>query len=164
MTTPNFTFDRSDSPPLYASLESFGLKVSSWDFQAELVTCGLHPKLVTILAELHKFSQAIAFALTESTPLDPIAFVDDSYLIRHGLLSFSTVSLTSWKQRHTAEALRLGALIYVKDLLREFPRSVIGMNILVQKLKDSLDPIAGYEHQDTVAFCHGWHVRQQRHG
>jgi hypothetical protein len=77
----------------------------------------------------------------ETVNYDPIAFYDDAHAIQHCLLTYTDDPLVWGRKRHVEEALRMASLIYIKEILQEFPRSATGSRNLVQKLKTSLSVV-----------------------
>ena len=142
MTEPHFAYETFEDATSYQQMIPSGLETIDRSPTYLSDAFGLEPGLSTVLEKLYRFSKAVEFALTSSAPLSPQAFVEDSYSIRHGLLSFSSSASSSAQERHIQEGLRLGALIYMKDLLREFPRSVVGMEVLIERLKKQLELVS----------------------
>jgi hypothetical protein len=102
-----------------------------------LVPCHIHEGLISIMTDLAYFCAALASARSEKSPifLDPIAYSEDMFSIEHRLLSFPNLS----SQPSITNACRLGALLYIKTILEEFPHSKYGSTLLLQQLRMSLN-------------------------
>ena len=84
--------------------------------------------------------------LTPEARMDPTSFIEDWYSIEYQLLLSGPKEDASdgdfiHANDDLGEAFRLAALIYMKEILREFLLSTIGSRILVSKLKVSLDSV-----------------------
>jgi hypothetical protein len=94
------------------------------------------------MRELALFSQAVQFIKSQqSISVDPEAFSEDMYWIQYKLLSFPTILRAGSKERDIDNACRMGALLYMKAILEEFPHSATGSSILLRRLQESLDKI-----------------------
>jgi hypothetical protein len=106
-----------------------------------LVSSGLHPRLWAVLHELSCFSFLANEKFDQESALfDPETFVYRLYSIHCDLLSFSPDTGRS-SDLHLNEAIRMGALLYIKDILQNFLFSPMQCRILVQNLKDGLSEI-----------------------
>ena len=107
----------------------------------------LLPQLADVLAEFCVFSKAVEQTLlTPEARLHPKSFIEDWFSIEYQLLLSGPMEDISdgdfyHESDDLGEAFRLAALIYMKEILREFLLSTIGSRILVSKLKTSLDKI-----------------------
>lgn len=86
------------------------------------------------------FYQSIQFASTTKSLLDPKDFLNDIYWIEYELLSFPS-SLEVSQESSIDKATRIGALLFMKSILEEFPHSTTGPLILLQQLQESLSTI-----------------------
>ena len=97
-----------------------------------------------ILTDLRHFSRAIEQALLEpEARLDPKELIEACYSIQYQLLLTGPIEdVTDGGFVHDNDeqgnAFRLGAIIYVKEILQDFAFSVTGSRMLVSKLKTSL--------------------------
>ena len=105
------------------------------------------PQLADVLAELRVFSKAVEQTLlTPEARLDPKSFIEDWFSIQYQLLLSAPKEDVSdsgsiHENDDLEEAFRLAAILYMKEILREFLLSTIGSSILVSKLKTSLDNV-----------------------
>ncbi len=139
---PYLDFDRSDRPPTWSVLSSATKKATTERMASLLAACHIHPNLIITMTELALFSQLIQF--TESHPkilLDPIVFIEDMHWTQYKLLSFPTSLSESSKEQDIDHACRVGALLYMKSILEQFPYSATGFSILLRRLQESLDRI-----------------------
>lgn len=130
-------FRRSGVPSLHTKL---GLSSLPEDGSLAQITSFLvcRPRLVSALEDLMHFSEAIDFCLTQGpVKVDQRAFVEDSYHILYGLMS-QPETRDEEDVNSIEEALRVGALIYMKAISQEFPFSVLGSQTLVRRLKKLL--------------------------
>ena len=120
------------------------------------------PQLADVLTELRVFSKGVEQTLlTPEVRLDPKSFIEDWYYIQYQLLlSGSEEDVSDGDFIHEndelGEAFRLAALIYMKEILREFMFSTIGSRILVSKLKTSLDNVLATEVTPTSSSLFLW--------
>lgn len=97
-----------------------------------------------VLTDLRHFSGAIEQTiLTPEARLDPKDFIEACYSIQYELLSSGpaedvTDGDFAYDNDELGNAFRLGAIIYMKEILREFTFSATGSRILVSKLRTSL--------------------------
>jgi hypothetical protein len=111
-----------------------------------LVSHGLQQCLVDSYIQMRHFSLAMVVALNYRTmKIDPVAFVEDTYQIQYQLTLFSSAPIIGVAEQCLEEALRMGGLIYMKDLLREYPMAALGTTNLVHRLKDALTDILNVE-------------------
>ena len=100
-----------------------------------------------MLTDLRHFSRAIERTLLEpEARLDPKELIEACYSIQYQLLlTGSTEGFTDGGFVHDNDeqgnAFRLGAIIYMKEILQDFAFSVTGSRILLSKLKKSLSII-----------------------
>ncbi|KAM3069367.1 hypothetical protein ACMFMG_005473 [Clarireedia jacksonii] len=114
---------------------------------------GIHAKLREIMLNVALFSQSINYASNTGMVFDPEEFSDDLYWIEYQLLTFPT----SLSGQVTAidEATRIGALLFMKSILQEYPHSTTGPSILLQKLQKSLSTIdiTKHDRQWLIWLC-----------
>ena len=97
-----------------------------------------------MLTDLRHFSRLIEQTLLEpEAGLDPKELIEASYSIQYQLLLTGPVEdVTDGEFVHDNDelgnAFRLGAIIYMKEILQNFAFSITGSRILVSKLKTSL--------------------------
>ncbi|TGO20965.1 hypothetical protein BPAE_0252g00080 [Botrytis paeoniae] len=108
--------------------------------EISLARCGIHRNLVRIMQYLAIFYQSIQFASLSRLLLDPGDFLDDIYWIEYELLSFP-LSLEGDQEPIIDKATRIGALLFMKSILEEYPHSSTGPSILLQQLQESLSTI-----------------------
>ena len=105
----------------------------------------LLPRFTDILKRLRDFSRIIEQTpLTPDTRLDPKEFIEACYSIQYQLLSNTFVEKDVGDglpigNDELGEAFRLGAIIYMKEILRELTCSATDSSIIVSKLKTSLN-------------------------
>lgn len=100
---------------------------------------GIRTSLVQILTNLSLFHQTITLArLNSNLVLPSESFSNDLYTLEHYLLSFPSTLHSPAHEPALSAALRFSALIYLKAVLQEFPHSVTGSRILVEKVKEKL--------------------------
>ena len=105
------------------------------------------PQLADVLTEFRVFSKAVEQTLlTPEARLDPKRFIEDWFSIQYQLLLSGPKEDISdggsiQENDDLGEAFRLAAILYMKEILREFLLSTIGSSILVSKLKTSLDNV-----------------------
>lgn len=144
--TPYLDFHRSKRPSIWSTLPVQKLQTAQRNITRLLTACQVLPDLIAIMAELAHFSQAVQFARSESSILyDPAAFSEDMYWIEYKLLSFPTTLPEISEERGIDKACRLGALLYMKAILEEFPHSATGSSILLKQLQESLYKISAVE-------------------
>jgi hypothetical protein len=108
-----------------------------------LISHHLDPELIEIFAKLTRFSRAIEFALTRtSAPLEKLPFVEDTFQIQFDLVLFPEPESYEGDELCLQEALRMGALIFIKETLQEYPLASVGSINLVRGLKDALSSIS----------------------
>jgi hypothetical protein len=105
-----------------------------------LTNCEIHPDLIAIMIALACFAQAIRSAtpFNPKLELDPAACSEDMYWIEYRLLSFHSARPKACREKDIDRACRLGALIYIKATLTEFPHSKTGSSFLVEELQEVL--------------------------
>ncbi|APA13234.1 hypothetical protein sscle_10g080040 [Sclerotinia sclerotiorum 1980 UF-70] len=102
--------------------------------------CGIHSNLMEIMQHLAIFYQSIQFAASSRNLLEPRDFLNDIYWIEYELLSFP-LSTGINQESGINKATRIGALLFMKSIIDEFPHSTIGPSILLQQLQESLSTI-----------------------
>ncbi|KAJ8060221.1 hypothetical protein OCU04_010564 [Sclerotinia nivalis] len=102
--------------------------------------CEIHSNLMEIMQHLAIFYQSIQFAASSKTLLEPRDFVNDIYWIEYELLSFP-LSIGASQDSGINKATRIGALLFMKSIIQEFPHSVTGPSILLQQFQESLSTI-----------------------
>lgn len=134
---PYLNLERSDTPPIWSSLSSQDLKTIQKNTKALFAPCDIHLSLSTPLTELAYFSAALRHSKSNpSIPLNATAYSEDIYSLEYKLLTCPETT------NSIENACRLGALIYIKTVLEEFPHSRIGAVILLQKLRAALRNIS----------------------
>jgi len=107
-----------------------------------LTSSYIDPNLIINYQNLFHFSHATTHALNLGlSTTTSRAFVESSYQIKYSLLAFSSTKPPHSPAHFLEEALRIGALIYMNEILEELPFSVVGSTHLVQKLKESLEEV-----------------------
>ncbi|KAF7869974.1 hypothetical protein EAF04_004758 [Stromatinia cepivora] len=101
--------------------------------------CEVHSNLMEIMQHLAIFYQSIQFAASSKTLLEPRDFLNDIYWIEYELLSFP-LSIVN-QESGINKATRIGALLFMKTIIEEFPHSTTGPSILLQQLQESLSII-----------------------
>ncbi len=123
--------------PIFSSVPSSEREERTGSLIGALESCDFNSSLVSTIQDLIQFSQALDYALTrENVLFHPRAFDEDMILIQRALLAAPEA------ERNIERACRVGALIYIKSITKEFPHSASTSKILVQKLKSSLNGIA----------------------
>lgn len=162
MSRPFFHFNGSYRRPIYrkAYLPGYDTLASLTTAHTRLQT--LLPQLVNVLTELREFSAVIEQTLlTPEARLDPKDFIEAWYSIQYQLLSgeqFEDISDGGFVHDNNAmrEAFRLGAIIYLKEILQEFTFSAIGSGVLVSKLRISLEPVLASDVTPTSSSLLLW--------
>jgi hypothetical protein len=99
----------------------------------------IQQSLIHVLTSLSLFIQTLKLPRSDpQMPLSPEAFSDDLYTLEHCLLSFPSMLPSPAHESALLVGLRFSALIYLKAVLQEFPHSVNGSRILLQKVKEAL--------------------------
>lgn len=109
--------------------------------RALLTKSQVHPALVTTMTHLAHFSLALQEARRRpkgDVMFDPNTFAEDLYWIEYNLLSFSKDLPADVPERTVEKACRIGALLYMKAILQEFPNSMTGSSILLARLREAL--------------------------
>jgi Fungal specific transcription factor domain len=100
---------------------------------------GIHPYLIQTLISTSLFIQALASArLNPTSNLSPKAFSNDLYTLEYSLLSFPSTLPPLCRESAISTSLRFSVLIYLKVVLQEFPHSVNGSSLLVERVKEGL--------------------------
>jgi hypothetical protein len=85
ITSTHFPSVRSQRPSVYVALPLPGLDLTDDSLSALLISYSLDTKLIAMFTNLTRFSRAVEFVLTRtSVPLDPLAFVEDTFEIQLG--------------------------------------------------------------------------------
>jgi hypothetical protein len=92
-----------------------------------------------VFTKLTRFSQAVDFSLTRTlVPIEPLAFVADTFEIQSELLSILEPDSYESDVLSLREALRMGALIFMKEIVQEYPLALLGST---QRMKNALSSI-----------------------
>ncbi|KAF8856520.1 hypothetical protein BDZ45DRAFT_594134 [Acephala macrosclerotiorum] len=135
--SPLLQFTRSPLPPTWTIVPERWLTEICSSLSLILLKSGLHTDIVGAMVELAYFTQAIRMASSSTDiSLDPAPFAEDLYWIEHSLLLVPDSA-----EQSINKACRLGALLYVKAILQEFPHSATGASILTHQLHKSLNAI-----------------------
>ncbi|TVY73181.1 hypothetical protein LSUE1_G006318 [Lachnellula suecica] len=138
---PLLDFNRSPRQSTWSLLSAQRLDTTNRDMRLVLTKCGVHPELIGIMTELACFSQAIRFASEASIFFDPTTFSEDLYWLEYSLLDFSSRLPPGEAEVVIDKACRLGALLYMKAILEEFPHSATGSRYLLTQLRASLGEV-----------------------
>ncbi|CZR53005.1 uncharacterized protein PAC_02883 [Phialocephala subalpina] len=142
--TPLLQFPRSPNEPTWSIVPERWLTETCSGLSLILLKSGVHADIASAMIELAYFTQAIRMASSIiDLSLDPAAFAEDLYWIEHSLLLIPDSA-----EQSINKACRLGALLYVKAILQEFPHSATGASVLTHQLRESLDSI--YMTEDNV--------------
>jgi Fungal specific transcription factor domain len=99
----------------------------------------IHRFLIETLTSMSLFAQTLNLTRSSSCiTLSAESFSNDLYTLEHNLLSFPSTLPSPAHEPALSVSLRFSALIYLKSVLQEFPHSVNGSRILVEKLRESL--------------------------
>ena len=143
---PLFHFEMTHRPAIYSKsyLPVYGPLSDSSVVHTELQT--LLPRFIDVLTELRDFSRLREQTLhTRDARLDPKDLVEACYSIQHQLLPKVPATKNTPpgdlinSNDELGEAFRLGAIIYLREILQGFMSSATGSSILVTKLKTSLN-------------------------
>ncbi|PQE10162.1 Fungal specific transcription factor domain-containing protein [Rutstroemia sp. NJR-2017a WRK4] len=107
---------------------------------------GIHPKLIAIMQNVALFAQSIKYASNSALRFDPLEFSDDIYWIEYQLLTFPKA--TSYQETSIEKATRMGALLFMKSILQEFPHSTTGPEILLRELRDAVSAVEEDEDEE----------------
>ena len=143
---PLLPFDYSMRPSLYNDFHPSTHHNASTTEPDSSPIHELPPMLQAVALEMHDLATLIEDTLTKNKQMDPLAFVWACFSIHYQLLTRPSLSEVddALLYPHDAsldEAFRLGALIFMKEMLREFAFAVTGAKILVKKLRVCLTPI-----------------------
>lgn len=99
--------------------------------------------------------------LTPEARLDPKEFIEAWYSIQYQLLSDDQLDNESngafiHNNNALQEAFRLGAILYLKEILQEFIFSAIGSGILVSRLRTSLESVLASQITPTSSSLLLW--------
>ncbi len=142
--SPYLSYNRSKHPPPWSILPPHTLVTNQLTITGLLDSCNTHPSLTTTMVLLTHFSSAIQFARSSpigSVSIDPTAFAEDMYNLEYELLSFPTMLALECQESDIDRACRLGALLYLKAILEEFPHSSTGSSVLASQLRETLQKI-----------------------
>ncbi|KAF4629668.1 hypothetical protein G7Y89_g8478 [Cudoniella acicularis] len=140
--TPFLNFSSTSNQPVWSILPPEDSTIISSTMEILLTNSGIHAYLKTTMTKLANFAQAIHHASSTSILLDPSSFADDLYHLEHEFLSFPANTPFESEETSIDKACRLGALLYMKAILQEFPHSYMGPSILLQQLQNALEDIA----------------------
>jgi hypothetical protein len=136
---PYFQFEKFGSPSVHSTLVASETSNADASLVHMLDSCDLPPTTIAIFKEIHCFSRAVGYALNKGTiSPDLTALLEDSVLLKYRLLLSPDVDWECSEDWGIEEACRLGALLYMKGVFREFPFSAIGSRKLVRKLREAL--------------------------
>jgi hypothetical protein len=122
---------------MYCSIPPSEVKSQIDGFTEDLKTSGFNSSLVSVLQDLVRFTYAVNYAIDHRDVLfHPRAFDEDTVLLQRALLAFLDT------ETGVEKACRIGALIYMKSIIREFPSTAISSKRMVQRLKSSLTSIS----------------------
>ena len=140
--TPYLYFKRSDDPPVWSTIPHQILRSTERETRRILSDCLVCPILISTVTNVGYFSKALFAAELDSSILyDPARLSKDTYWIHYRLLSSQTSSPNASEERDIDRACRMGALLYMKCLLDEFPHSATGASILLKRLQESLQRV-----------------------
>ena len=162
VSRPFFDFRRSDRPTLHTnpSLPPHDTPLNQTCVHTRLRA--LLPQLADVLTEVGDFSKTIEQTLLmPETRLDPKVFIEAWYSIQYQLLSSELVEDVPDGahipyNKALGESFRLGAIIYMKEILREFTFSASGSRGLVSKLKISLGTVLTSEFAPSLSSLLLW--------
>lgn len=119
----------------YSSMPADRIALHSDEFLNILTTSGLSPQLFRTFSEIHCLSHAVNYvAAHEKLSINPVCLDEDTLSIQYDLLTIPHID-------DIAEACRLGALIYMKSITRPMWTVLRTSEVLVVRLKASLDGI-----------------------
>ncbi|KUJ18302.1 uncharacterized protein LY89DRAFT_781373 [Mollisia scopiformis] len=145
-TAPLLQFERHTAEPTWSIIPKSPLEDIKFELSNVLTRAEVDPEIINTMVELAYFTQVISLANSRTDIfLNPTTFSEDLYWIEHSLLS---ISKPNSEERTINRACRLGALLYLKGILQEFPHSATGASILTNRLRDSLDEV--YMTEDNV--------------
>ena len=131
---PYFRFNRPIGASLFTGRLYFrqDLKIKS---KATTIVNGVDTLLIQLYQDLATFSTLIDQALRrDDILLNLTEFCEESISIQQNFLFFSSSKI--WpEERSVEEALRVGALLYLKGVLKELPSSATGSQVLISELK-----------------------------
>jgi hypothetical protein len=134
----HFPFKRPQRPSIYAALSFRELDIADNRLSALLISYSLDMKLIAVFTKLTRFSRAVNFVLTRtSVPLDPLAFVEDTFEIQFGFPSIPEPELYETDELCLHEALRIRALIFIKETLQEYPLVSHGSTNMLRGMKNA---------------------------
>ncbi|KAE9375541.1 hypothetical protein N431DRAFT_437034 [Stipitochalara longipes BDJ] len=136
---PYLELPPSPTPPIWSILPASTISQISSQMASLLSSHFIHPSLTQKLTLLSFFTRTLVFTrLNPNITLLPEAFSNDLYSLEHSLLSFPSTLLLPAHECALSASLRFSALIYLKAVLQEFPHSVNGPRILVEKVREGL--------------------------
>jgi hypothetical protein len=137
---PYLPLERSNSLSIWSKLPEQTLQVIKADLTRILTNCRIHPDLITIMVALAYFALAIRSARGEpKLEFDLAVCAEDMYWIEYRLLAFPAALPNTCREEDIDKACRVGALIYIKATLQEFPHSKTGFSLLLGQLQEALD-------------------------
>ena len=144
MRRPFFHFDGSHRRTIHTEPYAWACDTLLDAPTAHAPLRALLPQYANVLTELCELSGVIEQTLlTPEARLDPKELIDAWFSIQYQLLSsapFEDISDGSIvnDNHELGDAFRLGAMIYMKEILQEFTFSATGSRILVSKFRTSL--------------------------
>ena len=133
---PCLQLERSNRLSIWSKLPEQTLQAISSDVTRILTNCDIHADLITIMIALANFTQAMGSAIHHPEwEFDLSMCAEDMYWIEYRLLAFPAAHPNSYREKDVDKACRLGALIYIKATLEEFPHSKMGSSFLLEELR-----------------------------
>jgi len=140
--TPYLDLPPSPTQPTWSILPATTTSQISSRMANLLNTHLTQPSLSETLTSLSLFTQTLTFIRSNpNITLPPDAFSNDLYNLEHSLLSFPSTLASPAHEPALSTSLRFSALICLKAVLQEFPHSVNGSKILVDRVRESLSMI-----------------------
>ena len=143
---PFFHFDSSHQPVLYANSSPPAFETLLDSSTAPMALQTILPRFTDVLEKLRNFSRVIEHTLLKpNARLNPTELIKACVLLQYQLLSSAFVAEEDLGDDpikgsdELGEAFLLGAIIYMKEILRELTSSATGSFIIVSKLKISLN-------------------------
>jgi hypothetical protein len=111
----------------------------------------LDAELISILHHVHNFSEYINLPTTARIASDPQEVDGIAANLRHRLLCYRAVCLSTADSQNIGECCRLGALVFLRIILQVFPRrSTPSGGILLDKLRHCIGFIETWNRSSTV--------------
>ena len=146
VTRPFFHFDESQPPTIYSDTSSPAFDTFLDSSTAPMDLQIILPRFTDVLKRLRDFSRIIEQTLLKpDSKLDPKELVEACFSLQYQLLSSAFVveedlgGGLSKGNDELGESFLLGAIIYMKEILRETTRSATDSSRIVSKLKTSLN-------------------------